>query len=56
VGVAAVEPDLERALDRLIAEHPAEPRRIFCTYTAMMRLRRMLAARYRLAGFGEEPA
>ena len=55
VAVAAVEPDLERALDRLIREHPAEPRRIFCTYTAMMRLRRQLAARYGLAGFGEEP-
>ena len=38
VAVAAVEPDLDRALDRLIREHPAEPRRIFCTYTAMMRL------------------
>jgi UDP-N-acetylmuramyl tripeptide synthase len=54
VAVGAVEPDLERALDRLLAEHPAEPRRIFCTYTAMMRLRRLLAARYGLAGFGEE--
>jgi len=56
VAVDAVEPDLERALTRLIAEHPAEPRRIFCTYTAMMRLRRLLAARYGLAGFGEESA
>jgi len=56
VAVAAVEPDLERALNRLIAEHPDEPRRIFCTYTAMMRLRRLLAARYGLGGFGEENA
>ena len=54
VAVATVEPDLERALDRLIRDFPAEPRRIFCTYTAMMRLRRLLAARYGLAGFGEE--
>ncbi len=38
----------------LLAEHPDEPRRIFCTYTAMMRLRRLLAARYGLADFGEE--
>ena len=37
-----------------IRDFPAEPRRIFCTYTAMMRLRRLLAARYGLAGFGEE--
>jgi len=56
VAVGGVEPDLERALDLLLAEHPAEPRRIFCTYTAMMRLRRLLAARYGLAGFGEEGA
>jgi UDP-N-acetylmuramyl tripeptide synthase len=56
VPVAAVEPDLEKALERLVNEHAAEPRRIFCTYTAMMRLRRLLAARYGLAGFGEEPA
>jgi lipid II isoglutaminyl synthase (glutamine-hydrolysing) len=56
VPVAAVEPDLERALDCLVDEHPAEPRRIFCTYTAMMQLRRLLAARYGLADFGEESA
>jgi UDP-N-acetylmuramyl tripeptide synthase len=54
VTVGAVEPDLERALDRLLAEYPDEPRRIFCTYTAMMRLRRLLATRFGLAGFGEE--
>lgn len=56
VPVAAVEPDLERALDRLLDEYSTQPRRIFCTYTAMMRLRRLLAARYGLAGFGEESA
>lgn len=55
VSVDAVVPDLEQALDRLLREHPDEPRRIFCTYTAMMRLRRLLAARYQLAQFGEEP-
>lgn len=54
VPVGGVELDLERALDRLLTEHPDEPRRIFCTYTAMMRLRRLLAARYGLANFGEE--
>jgi len=56
VAVDAVVPDLEQALDRLIAAYPSEPRRIFCTYTAMMRLRRLLAARYGLVGFGEESA
>ncbi|MEO8828148.1 MurT ligase domain-containing protein [Lapillicoccus sp.] len=54
VVVDAVEPDLERALGRLLRDYSQEPRRIFCTYTAMMRLRRMLAARYGLANFGEE--
>jgi UDP-N-acetylmuramyl tripeptide synthase len=56
VPVGAVEPDLEAALDRFLADHPNEPRRIFCTYTAMMALRRLLQARYGLADFGEEEA
>jgi UDP-N-acetylmuramyl tripeptide synthase len=56
VPVKEVVPDLERALDALIQAYPNEPRRIFCTYTAMMRLRRLLAARYGLANFGEETA
>ena len=34
--------------------HPDEPKRIFCTYTAMMALRRTLAARHGLDRFGEE--
>lgn len=54
VPVGRVEPDLPRALDHFLAQQPGRPRRIFCTYTAMMALRRMLQARYRLAGFGEE--
>jgi len=54
VEVEAIEPDLGRALDRFISEHPDEPKRIFCTYTAMMTLRRDLAARYGLANFGED--
>lgn len=52
----AVVPDLEQALDTFLADHWAEPKRIFCTYTAMMRLRRVLAARYDLPDFGEEAA
>ena len=54
VEVEAVEPDLARALERFLTEHPDEPKRIFCTYTAMMTLRRDLAARYGLANFGED--
>ena len=56
VAVAEVEPDLEVALERFLAAYKDEPKRIFCTYTAMMALRRDLAARYGLANFGEDPA
>lgn len=53
----AVEPDLEAGLDRFLSAHRGEPTRIFCTYTAMLALRRMLAARYGLAEMGtDEPA
>jgi hypothetical protein len=55
VAVAQVEPDLDLALERFLATYKDEPKRIFCTYTAMMALRRNLAARYGLANFGEEP-
>jgi len=56
VAVAEVEPDLEVALKRFLTAYKDEPKRIFCTYTAMMTLRRDLAARYGLAKFGEDPA
>lgn len=57
-GVATdrVETDLDRALEDLLARHRGEATRIFCTYTAMMHLRRRLAARYGLARFGEDPS
>ena len=54
VPVAVVETELDRALDLFLARHPDEPKRIFCTYTAMMALRRTLAARYDLPDIGEE--
>ncbi len=56
VPVGRVETDLDTAQDRFLADHAGEPTRIFCTYTAMMHLRRRLAARYGLARFGEDPA
>jgi UDP-N-acetylmuramyl tripeptide synthase len=55
VAVEEVEPDLDKALERFLTAYPDEPKRIFCTYTAMMALRRDLAARYGLANFGEDP-
>ena len=54
VAVTEVEPDLGVALERFLAAYRSEPKRIFCTYTAMMALRRNLAARYGLANFGED--
>jgi lipid II isoglutaminyl synthase (glutamine-hydrolysing) len=54
VPVDAIEPDLETALDAFLAAHQDQPMRIFCTYTAMMSLRRVLAARYNLPDIGEE--
>ncbi|PKW27379.1 DUF1727 domain-containing protein [Phycicoccus duodecadis] len=54
VHTGRVVPDLDTALDAFTAGHPDEPKRIFCTYTAMMALRRTLAARHGLAQFGED--
>ena len=54
--VDEVEPDLDAALLRFLTTYKNEPKRIFCTYTAMMALRRDLAARYGLSNFGEDPA
>lgn len=54
IATARVEPDLERALDAFLAAHRGQPARIFCTYTAMLGLRKMLAARYGLAAMGED--
>ncbi|MDO5699537.1 MAG: MurT ligase domain-containing protein [Dermatophilus congolensis] len=56
VDVENVEPDLEEALEAFLAAHPGQPLRLFCTYTAMMQLRKRLAAKYGLADFGEDEA
>ena len=42
VAVRAVEPDLEAALTTFIAGAGQRPMRIFCTYTAMLSLRKIL--------------
>lgn len=55
VAVDAVEPDLDAALDRFLAHNQGQPTRIFCTYTAMMHLRRRLSVKFDLARFGEDP-
>ncbi len=54
VLVEQIEPDLAGALDAFLAAYRGQPTRIFCTYTAMMALRKLLAARFGLAGFAQE--
>lgn len=45
VEIKAVEPNLAQALDTFIASAPDQPKRIYCTYTAMLTLRRLIAKR-----------
>lgn len=56
VPTASIEPDPIPALDAFIAAHPAEPKRVFCSYTAMMSLRHELAQRHGLPTFADDPA
>lgn len=41
VTVGEVEPDVARAFKQMLAKHAGKPMRIYCTYTAMLRLRRI---------------
>jgi UDP-N-acetylmuramyl tripeptide synthase len=43
VPVASVDTDLVKALKRFLQENKSKPKRIYCTYTAMLSLRRQLA-------------
>jgi len=43
VEITRVEPDLKKALHSFIAAHPDTPKRVYCTYTAMLALRQELA-------------
>ncbi len=42
IEVSQIKPDLKQALRELISAHPDKPKRIYCTYTAMLALRREL--------------
>lgn len=42
VSVGAVEPDVSEALEKFISAAQGRPMRVFCTYTAMLSLRRAL--------------
>lgn len=43
IDVASVEPDLRRALKKFIESKRDEPKRIYCTYTAMLAIRKQLS-------------
>ena len=43
VPIEVVEPSLSQALRTFIAHHPDTPKRIYCTYTAMLELRKELS-------------
>jgi UDP-N-acetylmuramyl tripeptide synthase len=43
VAISHVEPNLVKSLRHFIASAPDQPKRIYCTYTAMLALRRELA-------------
>ena len=43
VPIVDVNTKLTNALREFISSHPTQPKRIFCTYTAMLALRRELA-------------
>lgn len=43
VAVGSVEPSLTKSLHSFIEAHPDTPKRIYCTYTAMLALRRELS-------------
>ena len=43
VPVEKVEPNLAKALDYFIDNNPDEPKQIFCSYTAMTTLRKLLS-------------
>jgi UDP-N-acetylmuramyl tripeptide synthase len=43
VAVAQVEPDIPTAVDAFVTRHPGVHKRIYCTYTAMLGIRKHLA-------------
>ncbi len=43
VTIGEVDPTLATALTSFLANHPDQPKRIYCTYTAMLHIRKLLA-------------
>jgi hypothetical protein len=44
IAIAVVQTELEQALPEFLAISPDKPHRIYCTYTAMLAIRRLLSA------------
>lgn len=44
VPVDSVDINISSALHRFISRHASKPKRIYCSYTAMLKLRRLLAS------------
>lgn len=53
VEVSTVETNLGRALKKFITDNPETPKRIYCTYTAMLALRRELSAYTKMEAIDE---
>lgn len=45
VAIEKIDTDIARALDDFINNHPEEPKQIFCSYTAMTAIRRLLSGK-----------
>ena len=45
VAIEKIDTDITRALDDFINDHPEEPKQIFCSYTAMTAIRRLLSGK-----------
>lgn len=45
VAIEKIDTDITRALDDFINNHPEEPKQIFCSYTAMTAIRRLLSGK-----------
>jgi UDP-N-acetylmuramyl tripeptide synthase len=52
IEISKVEPDLKNALRHFLSQSATKPKRIYCTYTAMLALRRELAKITEVEGIG----
>jgi UDP-N-acetylmuramyl tripeptide synthase len=43
VEIGEIEPDFKKAIDNFLNANPSQPKQIFCTYTAMLTIRKILS-------------